>query len=34
MAMWNPWRGCHRRSEGCKYCMLAGETIGILVKKE
>lgn len=20
MAMWNPWRGCHRYSEGCKYC--------------
>ena len=22
MAMWNPWRGCHRRSEGCKYCYI------------
>jgi len=20
MAMWNPWRGCHRYSEGCRYC--------------
>ncbi|MBS5243165.1 MAG: DUF5131 family protein [Hungatella hathewayi] len=20
MAVWNPWRGCHRHSEGCKYC--------------
>ncbi len=20
MAMWNPWRGCHKYSEGCKYC--------------
>ena len=20
MAMWNPWRGCKRYSEGCKYC--------------
>ena len=19
MAVWNPWRGCHRHSEGCKY---------------
>ena len=22
MAMWNPWRGCHRKSEGCKYCYI------------
>lgn len=22
MAMWNPWRGCHRRSEGCQYCYI------------
>ncbi|EOT77977.1 Phage protein Gp37/Gp68 [Enterococcus faecium] len=22
MAMWNPWRGCRRVSEGCKYCFL------------
>ncbi|MDH6363594.1 protein gp37 [Enterococcus sp. PF1-24] len=20
MAMWNPWRGCRRVSEGCKFC--------------
>ena len=22
MAMWNPWRGCHKYSEGCKYCFI------------
>lgn len=22
MAMWNPWRGCCRYSEGCKYCYI------------
>ncbi len=22
MAMWNPWRGCHRYSEGCKFCFI------------
>ncbi len=22
MAMWNPWRGCHRCSEGCTYCYI------------
>ncbi len=22
MAMWNPWRGCHRYSEGCRYCYI------------
>lgn len=22
MIMWNPWRGCHRCSEGCKYCYI------------
>lgn len=22
MAMWRPWRGCHRYSEGCKYCYI------------
>lgn len=22
MAMWNPWRGCRRVSEGCKYCFI------------
>lgn len=22
MAVWNPWRGCHRYSDGCKYCYI------------
>ncbi|MCI8668081.1 MAG: DUF5131 family protein [Lachnospiraceae bacterium] len=22
MTMWNPWRGCHKYSEGCKYCYI------------
>ena len=22
MAMWNPWRGCHRYSAGCKFCYI------------
>lgn len=22
MPMWNPWRGCHKHSEGCKYCYI------------
>lgn len=22
MTMWNPWRGCHKHSEGCKYCYI------------
>lgn len=22
MAMWNPWRGCHRHSTGCKFCYI------------
>lgn len=22
MAMWNPWRGCIRHSDGCKYCYI------------
>jgi protein gp37 len=22
MVMWNPWRGCHKYSEGCKYCYI------------
>ena len=22
MAMWEPWRGCHRCSEGCRYCYI------------
>lgn len=24
MSMWNPWRGCHRHSEGCRYCYIQG----------
>ena len=22
MAMWSPWRGCHRFSEGCRFCYI------------
>ncbi|WMJ22579.1 DUF5131 family protein [Paludicola sp. MB14-C6] len=22
MATWNPWKGCHRKSEGCKNCYI------------
>lgn len=22
MARWDPWRGCHRHSEGCRYCYI------------
>lgn len=22
MAIWNPWQGCHKKSEGCKNCYL------------
>lgn len=22
MGVWNPWRGCHRYSEGCKFCYI------------
>lgn len=22
MTVWNPWRGCHRYSEGCQYCYI------------
>ena len=22
MAIWNPWRGCKKCSEGCKYCYI------------
>jgi protein gp37 len=24
MARWDPWRGCHKYSEGCKYCYIHG----------
>ena len=20
--IWNPWRGCHRKSEGCRFCYI------------
>ena len=20
--LWNPWRGCHRCSDGCKFCYI------------
>ena len=22
MAMWNPWRGCKKCSDGCKFCYI------------
>ncbi len=22
MSMWNPWRGCRKCSEGCRYCYI------------
>lgn len=22
MAIWNPWKGCHKYSEGCKFCYI------------
>lgn len=22
MAIWNPWRGCHKHSEGCRFCYI------------
>lgn len=22
MAMWNPWRGCKKCSDGCRYCYI------------
>ena len=22
MARWDPWRGCHQYSEGCKFCYI------------
>ena len=22
MARWDPWRGCHRYSEGCRFCYI------------
>lgn len=40
MAMWNPWRGCHKYSEGCKYCYIhkgdakRGVNTNIIVKTD
>ncbi|MGO5051026.1 DUF5131 family protein [Lachnospiraceae bacterium LCP25S3_G4] len=40
MAMWNPWRGCHKCSEGCKFCYIhkgdvkRGVDTNIIVKTE
>lgn len=40
MAMWSPWRGCHRYSEGCKYCYIhkgdsrRGEDTNLIVKSD
>ena len=40
MAMWNPWRGCHKCSEGCKFCYIhkgdlkRGIDTNIIVKTE
>lgn len=40
MAVWNPWRGCHRYSEGCKYCyihkgdMKRGDDTDLIVKTD
>jgi len=39
MAMWNPWRGCHKYSEGCRYCYIhkgdlrRGVDTGKIIKK-
>lgn len=38
MAMWNPWRGCRRYSEGCRYCYIhkgdskRGVNTGLIVR--
>lgn len=38
--MWNPWRGCHKCSEGCKFCYIhkgdvkRGVDTNIIVKTE
>lgn len=40
MAMWNPWRGCHRYSEGCEFCYIhkgdrkRGIDTNVIVKTE
>jgi protein gp37 len=38
--MWNPWRGCHQYSEGCRYCYIhkgdakRGVNTGLVVKTD
>lgn len=40
MASWSPWRGCHRYSEGCKFCYIhkgdskGGVDTNLIVKSE
>ena len=40
MARWDPWRGCHRCSEGCKFCYIhkgdakRGVDTNVIVKSE
>lgn len=40
MAVWNPWRGCHKYSEGCTFCYIhkadarRGVNTGKIVKTE
>ena len=40
MAMWNPWRGCKKCSDGCHYCYIhkgdamRGVDTGIIEKDE
>lgn len=40
MPMWDPWRGCHRYSEGCKFCYIhkgdakRGVDTNLIVKTE
>ena len=40
MAVWNPWRGCHRYSEGCRFCYIhkgdskRGVDTNLIVKTE
>lgn len=38
--MWNPWRGCHKYSEGCRYCYIhkgdsrRGKDTDMIIKTE
>jgi len=27
--MWNPWRGCHKYSEGCKFVIFTREIVNV-----